>query len=270
MLPRREPTAALLTLAADQDGVVTTAQALASGLPEQALYRLERTARWQRLDRSVYLTAPGPAGWRSLARAGVLLGGEQARLGGTAAGYLHGLVPVAPSQIRVLVPGYAVTRSRGPWRFGRERDGVRERSVGTPPRTSVEDTVLDLCDLATSSRAVAWSPMRSAPVGQRLTSCAWLCSPAVAPGTGSCSRSCWPTWRWAWSRRWSCATSATSSAPTTSRAATARTAQDFRSDVTWSTSTSVSWSSWTDGWPTRAKAGSVTCAATTGRHSSGR
>jgi hypothetical protein len=37
-------------------------------------------------------------------------------------------------------------RTRGPWRFTRESPGARSgRSVGSPPRLSVEDTVLDLC-----------------------------------------------------------------------------------------------------------------------------
>lgn len=167
MLPRREPSAELLALAADQDGVLTTAQAVAAGLSAQALYRLERTARWQRLARSLYFTSPSAPSWRSLAWSGVLLGGEQARLGGRAAGHLHGLIAEPPPQILVLVPAYAVTRARPPWRFLREADGVRGRSVGSPPRTSIEDTVLDLCDRSAAAQAIGWV---TSAVGSRRTS----------------------------------------------------------------------------------------------------
>ena len=156
MIPRQEPGPDLLVLAAEQDGVVTTAQVRAAGLSTQALYRLEQTGRWLALERSVHLTAPGPPSWRSLAWAGVLLGGDEARLGGTAAAHLHGLLEVPPSQITALVPARAVTRNRGPCRFRREGDGVRGRSVGSPPRTSVEDTVLDLCDASHAAQAIGW------------------------------------------------------------------------------------------------------------------
>ncbi|SDS31057.1 Transcriptional regulator, AbiEi antitoxin, Type IV TA system [Friedmanniella luteola] len=171
MLPRQEPDAQLLALAAQQDGVVTAAQTQAAGLSSQALYRLGLSGRWQRLTRSLYLAAPGPPEWRALAWGGVLLGGQDARIGGAAAGYLHGLLPAAPAQILVLVPEHAVTRDRRPWHFRREAVGVRGASVGSPPRTSVEDTVLDLCDGSTPSRAVG---LVTDAVGGRRTSAAQL------------------------------------------------------------------------------------------------
>lgn len=171
MLPRQEPDAELLALAAHQDGVVTAAQTRAAGLSSQALYRLELTGRWQRLARSLYLTAPGPPSWPALAWGGVLLGGEDARLGGSAAGHLHGLVPVAPAQILILVPQHAVTRDRRPWHFRREAVGVRGPSLGSPPRIPIEDAVLDLCDVSTAARAVG---LVTDAVGSRRTSAGQL------------------------------------------------------------------------------------------------
>jgi hypothetical protein len=171
MLPRQEPDAELLALAQRQAGVVTAAQTQAAGLSDQALYRLEQTDRWQRLSRSLYLTSPGQPSWQARAWGGVLLGGEGSRLGGPAAGHLHGLVAAAPSQILVLVPRYAVTRDRGPWHFRREADGLRGASVGLPPRTSVEDTVLDLCDVSTAPRAVG---LVTDAVGSRRTTAVYL------------------------------------------------------------------------------------------------
>ncbi len=171
MLPRQEPGTELLALAQRQEGVVTTAQAIASGLSVHALYRLERTDRWRRLDRGVYLTSAVEPPWDAWARAGVLLGGESARLGGTAAGYLHGMVASPPSRITVLVPSWAVTRSRARWHFRREGEGVREPSVGSLPRTSAEDTLLDLCGSATAARVVG---LVTDAVGSRRTTASLL------------------------------------------------------------------------------------------------
>ncbi|GAA1428854.1 hypothetical protein GCM10009616_09580 [Microlunatus lacustris] len=167
MLPRQEPHAELLALAQQQDGVLSAAQTRAAGLSSQTLYRLEQTGRWQRLARSVYLTSPGDPSWPALAWAGVLLGGDEARLGGAAAGHLHGLVAAPPPKILVLVPQHAVTRDRRPWHFQREAHGVRGASRGSPPRIPVEDTVLDLCDASAASQAVG---LVTDAVGSRRTS----------------------------------------------------------------------------------------------------
>ena len=157
VLPRHDPSADLLVLAKLQAGVLSTEQLLGHGLPRHSVERLVRQGHWQRLDRSVYLTTSVEPSWMALAWAGVLLGGDRARLGGSAAGFLHGLLDREPQPITVLVPGSQVTRSRDPWRFRREGAGAREaRSPGSPPRTTVEDTVLDLCDLGTPGEAVGW------------------------------------------------------------------------------------------------------------------
>ena len=154
MLHRQDPSPALLALAELQAGVLSTEQVRGHDLPRRSVERLVQQGHWQRLDRSVYLVRPGEAGWTARAWAGVLLGGDAARLGGSAAGFLHGLVAAEPTPITVMVPAHQVTRSRHPWQFRREIDGLREkRSPGSPPRTTIEDTVLDLCDESTASQA---------------------------------------------------------------------------------------------------------------------
>ena len=137
--------------------MLSTEQIAGQGLSRRAVERLVRQGHWQRLDRSVYLTEAGAPSWPAQAWAGVLLGGDRARLAGTAAGFLHGLVTEEPLPITVLVPRTQVTRTRHPWWFRREVDGLRHpRSPGSPPRTTVEDTVLDLCDEGTASQVVGW------------------------------------------------------------------------------------------------------------------
>ena len=89
-----------------QDGVVSREQALGLGLSRRALSRLVGEQQWQVLAPGIYLTTNGTASWRALAWAGVLIGGDDARLGGTAAGYLHGLTNVEPDPLLVLIPAH--------------------------------------------------------------------------------------------------------------------------------------------------------------------
>lgn len=157
MLPRQVPSAELLDLAAGQDGVLSTAQVHAAGLGRPALRRLLSDGSWQRLEQSLYFVHAHPPPWRAWAWGGVLLAGPGARVCGSAAAHLHGLLEEAPDLITVLTPLGEVIDGRGHWRFRRGRPGVRDRrSVGSPPRTTVEDTVLDLCDEASPAMAIAW------------------------------------------------------------------------------------------------------------------
>lgn len=147
MRPRIDPSPSLTALAALQSGVVSREQALADGLTDRVILRLTRLGHWQAVCRGIYLTGTGPIGWLSQVWAGVLLGGDAARAGGLTAARLHGLYDDDPDQILILTPRQTRHRNRPPWVFRRENPGVRQRrSPGSPPRTTVEDTVLDLCD----------------------------------------------------------------------------------------------------------------------------
>ena len=140
---------ALAQLAALQDGVVNRQQAMGHGFSESAIRRLVRQGVWRRISSGVYLTAPlDPVPWPALAWAGVLIGGDRARLGGAAAAHLHGLIMEPPTRLQVLVPAAGpCPKVLGPWDFRRERSGARlPAMLGSPPRLSVEDTVLDLID----------------------------------------------------------------------------------------------------------------------------
>jgi very-short-patch-repair endonuclease len=137
---------ALLRLAGLQDGIITREQALGTGFSRAGIDRMVDSGAWTRLSPGCYFTASVDAPWAALAWAGVLIGGDKARLGGLAAAHLHRLVEVAPPAIPVLVPMQGgAPRVSGPWLFQRERPGARlPQSVGNPPRITVEDTVLDL------------------------------------------------------------------------------------------------------------------------------
>ena len=111
--------------------------------------------RWRPLARGIYLTVPVEPSWDGLCWAGLLIGGDRARLGPRASGHLYQLLPVAPEPVDILVPTGRSHRVDGPWQFSRERIGARSaRTVGSPPRLTVADTVLDLCAAGSSSEVV--------------------------------------------------------------------------------------------------------------------
>jgi Transcriptional regulator, AbiEi antitoxin len=148
------PSPSLLSLAALQNGVVSRTQAFGLGLTREPLDRLVAEGRWRRLDPGLFLVHDQPPDWLALAWGGLLLGGDASRLGGPSAGFLHGLNP-EPDSIEVMVPWGSVLKSRGWWRFVRERPGVRSgRSVGEPPRLTLEDTVLDLTRHASEGEVI--------------------------------------------------------------------------------------------------------------------
>lgn len=154
---RGEPGRALLRLAAAQEDVLTRDQALGLGLSRHSLTRLVEQERWQRLTPGLFLVHTGTAAWPSLAWGGVLLGGEGARLGHEAAAHAHGLIDEPPDPITVLVPHHVQVQDRSPWAFVRERPGARSpRVTGSPPRTLIADTVLDLCLDGSASRVEDW------------------------------------------------------------------------------------------------------------------
>ncbi|MFC7625959.1 type IV toxin-antitoxin system AbiEi family antitoxin domain-containing protein [Microlunatus sp. GCM10028923] len=146
MKKRNVPSAALRELAAAQAGVISLDQADAGGLSRHSVARLVEDGHWRRLDRSVLYLYGQPPPFQAMAWAGILLGGPEARVGGEAAASLHGLTDDPPDRITIMIPAARRLRDRWPWTFQRERPGIRsDRSPGSPPRLTVEDTVLDLC-----------------------------------------------------------------------------------------------------------------------------
>ena len=142
---RRDPTEALRELALAQDGVISAPQLVTLSFPIRSADRLVQQGHWRRLATGIYLVGAGAPSWPARAWAGVLLGGPCSRLGFSAAGHLWGLVD-EPWSVTVLVPKGRDIVDRDAWVFRRETSGIRDRrSPGSPPRTTIEDTVVDLC-----------------------------------------------------------------------------------------------------------------------------
>jgi Transcriptional regulator, AbiEi antitoxin len=152
-----------------QSGIVARRQALDAGWPERTIDRRLRSGAWRRIDRGVYATFTGELSRNARLWAAVLRAGPGAVLSHETAAEVHGLASKPSSRIHLSVP-----ISRAP--AGRIRGVVIHRCRGLNPewlppwqlpRTSVEDTVLDLIGAARNyDDAYGWI---SAAVGRRLT-----------------------------------------------------------------------------------------------------
>ena len=159
--------AAVAELACQQAGTISRRQLLDAGLtPQMIMTRLERR-RWQQLYRGVYAAFNGPPPREAWLWAAVLRAGPGAVLSHQTAAELHSLVDApaeaiyvtVPSTRRITTPGI-VSRMSG--RIAEARQPNR-----APPRTTLEETVLDLAQLAgTFDDACGWI---TRACGRRLT-----------------------------------------------------------------------------------------------------
>ncbi|GAA2598440.1 hypothetical protein GCM10010399_31380 [Dactylosporangium fulvum] len=149
-----------------QAGVVTRAQALAAGLRADVIRRNVDAGRWVLVFRGVYRTFTGEPTRASTLWAVLLRAGSGAALSHRTAAELHGLVDKPSDPIHVTIPaGRRIRPMPGVVVHHRARIAVQ---AGSPlRRTRVEETVLDLCDLATrADTAVGWI---TTACGRRLT-----------------------------------------------------------------------------------------------------
>jgi predicted transcriptional regulator of viral defense system len=133
------------------------AATLDAGLSAQLIKRRLGRGRWQQLYWGVYAVFSGPPVRDTWLWAALLRVGPGAVLSHLTAAELHGLIDspaeaifvTVPSTRRVNTPGIVIRMSG---RIGQARQPSRE-----PPRTSVEETVLDLAQLArTFDDACGW------------------------------------------------------------------------------------------------------------------
>ena len=133
-----------------QRGVLTRAQALDAGLTGKAIEVKLRSGRWQRLQTGVYATFSGEPPRDSWLWA-VLRAGPGAALSHQTAAELYGLLTVPAPVIHVTVPGSRrIRRPPGMVVHYSGRLGRSRHPMLTPPRTRIEDTVLDLIEVSPS------------------------------------------------------------------------------------------------------------------------
>jgi hypothetical protein len=182
-----------------QDGIIAVGQAVSAGMSDKGVRDQVRAGRWQVMHRGIYASFTGKPGRRAELWGALLRAGPDAVLSHQTAaevwGLLDGLCPV----IHVTVP-----HGSNPDRYGklpgivihRSRSLERTRHPAlTPPRTRVEETVLDLIDCARDFDEVYDWVCRA--IGRRRTTAARIRAAAADPlaardRTGSRLR---PGWR---------------------------------------------------------------------------
>jgi hypothetical protein len=147
------------SLLGQQAGVITRTQALAAGISRHAIYARLETERWQRLHPGVYVGYSGPLTRMSMMWAAVLAAGPGAMLCYRTAAELHGLLEAPRGEaIHVMVPRYRTLRPvRGVVIHYSRRVAVARHPALEPPRTRLEETVLDLAEAEhTADGAISW------------------------------------------------------------------------------------------------------------------
>jgi very-short-patch-repair endonuclease len=141
-----------------QRGVLSHGQAIGAGVSRHIIAGRVESGQWQRLHRGVFAAFSGPVPRDALLWGAVLRAGDRAvlshhtaaelwRLSDEPLELIHVSVPRATSMLDI--PGLAVHYSS---RLPQARHPAR-----LPPQTRLEDTVLDLVELArTAEEAVAW------------------------------------------------------------------------------------------------------------------
>jgi very-short-patch-repair endonuclease len=132
-----------------QRGVLARWQAPAVELKPTTIYSLLRSGRWQPLQRGVYATFSGQPSRDAELWAAVLRVGPQAILSHQSAAELDGLTSTRSEVIHVTVPdGKHIERIPGIRLHRSERLAEARHPSRTPPRTRIEETVLDLTQTA--------------------------------------------------------------------------------------------------------------------------
>jgi hypothetical protein len=151
-----------------QAGVISRAQAARCGITESAIAWRVRSGRWQRVFPGVVATFSGDLPWPARLWAAVLYAGPGAVLSHRTAAELHGLADPGTGPVHVSVPHTRRVAAPDGLVAHRVADQRRLRHPARmPPRTRVEETVLDLAHASrTLDEAVGW-PLKA--VGGRLT-----------------------------------------------------------------------------------------------------
>lgn len=158
----RDMTPACREITEIQRGVITRNQALGSGIPLSVVDGLLRSGRWLTLQRGVYLAHTGEPSREAALWGAVLLAGDGAALSHQTAAELFQISAQPSSLIHVAIPhGRQMSPAAGIviHRSSRLADAVHPALL--PPRTRLEETVLDLAGQATVFEA-AFGPVCTA------------------------------------------------------------------------------------------------------------
>ncbi|WP_205857079.1 type IV toxin-antitoxin system AbiEi family antitoxin domain-containing protein [Phytoactinopolyspora endophytica] len=148
--------AKLEELLAVQHGVLSRAQACACGITPDQLRWLVRSGRWRRVHAGVYAAFTGSLSFEAQVWAAILRAGRGAVASHQTAAFLDGLCDDAGPTIHVTVPAdrHICARVEGVRVHYAHRLGRTRHPTRLPPRTRVEETVLDLVDVTHNASEV--------------------------------------------------------------------------------------------------------------------
>lgn len=151
-----------------QCGVISRCQALDAGLPGDVIRGRLRTGSWRQLQWGVYATFTGQPPREAMLWAAVLRSGASAILSHQTAAELDGLTDRISPAIHVTVPTAEHIRGATDLTIHRSsRIAVARHPALLPPRTRIEETVIDLTQTARDpGEAFHWL---SRACGSRLT-----------------------------------------------------------------------------------------------------
>jgi hypothetical protein len=173
-------------LLAEQAGVLARWQAPSVGLDGAVIDARLRRGRWQPLYRGVYAAFTGRPSRECLLWGAVLRAGPGAALSYHTAAELDGLTEIRSAAVHVTVPSERQLTPAGRPRAGVPRLIVHQSArlavalhpARVPPRTRVEETVIDLVQTSASfDEALSWLAAGHAPgvavraAGLRRTPC---------------------------------------------------------------------------------------------------
>lgn len=158
----------LTEIATIQRGILSRAQVLAAGLTDGVIVARLSRGSWQRMYPGVYAVFSGEVSREAALWAVVLYAGRGAALSHQTAAELWGLADKPSSRIHVTVPSdRRVNKKPGLVLHLSARALDAVHPSGTPPRTRLEETVIDLWEAAGSlDNAVGWV---TRAIGKRLT-----------------------------------------------------------------------------------------------------
>jgi hypothetical protein len=156
-----EPSARSQELLGAQGNAIARRQGANSGINPRAMRSKVRNGRWQRLQRGVYAAFSGEPSRETMLWAALLRAGPDAVLSHQTAAERHGLMDEPSSLISITVPAtsHPGRRARIPGVVIRRSDAIlrTKHPAMLPPCTRVEDTVLDLIEIApTFDDAYMW------------------------------------------------------------------------------------------------------------------
>lgn len=165
-----DPAARLRAIAEAQCGIVSCPQLLAAGLTRGIVISRVKRGSWRRMHPGVYATFSGEPSREAILWAAVLYAGPGAMLSHQTAADLWKLADAPSSLIHVTVPGNRRVRRQPGLVVVVHLSGRASAAVHpsrNPPRTRLEETVVDLWESAqTLDNAVGWV---TSAIGRRLT-----------------------------------------------------------------------------------------------------